>query len=92
MRVQILNGDVISRTLPARDGKPSLTFRTQKAAVIRDNDFPLPFSLPLQDDQQPYPKGEYEFHPSSLEAGPFDGLKFARRITLVTPAPAPGAK
>lgn len=92
MRVQILNGDVISRTLPARDGKPSLTFRSQKAAVLRDNDFPLPFSLSLQDDQQPYPKGEYEFDAASLEAGKFDGLQFARRIVLRSPAPAPGAK
>jgi len=92
MRVQILNGDVISRTLPARDGKPSLTFRSQKAAVLRDNDFPLPFSLSLQDDQQPYPKGEYEFDAASLEAGKFDGLQFARRIVLRSPAPTPGAK
>lgn len=92
MKVQILNGDVISRTLPARDGKPALTFRTQKAAVLRDNDFPLPFSLSLQDDQQPYAKGEYEFSATSLEQGPYDGLKFARRITLVSPAPAPGSK
>lgn len=87
MKVQILNGDVSSRTLAARDGKPSLTFRTQKAAVMRDNDFPLPFGLQLQDDQQPYPKGEYEFSAASLQAGKFDGLEFARRIVLVPVAP-----
>lgn len=89
MKVQILNGDVITRTLPARDGKSSLTFRTQKAAVLRDNDFPLPFSLSLQDDQQPYQKGEYEFDASSLEQGKYEGLQFARRIVLRSPAPAP---
>lgn len=91
MRVQILNGDVVSRTVPRGDGKPSLTFRTQKAAVLRDNDFPLPFMLQLQDDQQPYGKGEYEFSSASLQAGKFDGLEFARRIVL-TPVSAPAAK
>lgn len=87
MKVQILNGDVIARTLPAREGKAALTFRSQKAAILRENDFPLPFSVSLQDDQQPYPKGLYEFDASSLEAGPYDGLKFARRLVLV-PVPA----
>lgn len=91
MKVQILNGDVISRILPARDGKPSLTFRTQKAAVLRDNDFPLPFSISLQEDQQPYAKGEYLFDAASLEQGQYDGLKFARKIVL-TPVPAPTGK
>ena len=91
MKVQVLNGDVISRILPARDGKPSLTFRTQKAAVLRDNDFPLPFSISLQDDQQPYPKGEYELGAASLEQGQFDSLKFARKIVL-TPVTVAASK
>ena len=83
MKVQVLNGDVNARTLPARDGKPTLTFRTQKAAVLRDNDFPLPFTINLQDDQQPYPKGEYHLDGASLEPGPYEGLKFARKIVLI---------
>lgn len=88
MKVQILNGDVQSRILPARDGKPSLTFRTQKAAILRDNDFPLPFSISLQDDQKPYPKGEYHLDAASLESGPYDGLKFGRKIVLTPVVPA----
>lgn len=87
MKVSILNGDVDSRTLPARDGKPSLTFRTQKAAVLRENDFPLPFSISLQEGQQPYARGDYELSAASLQAGKFDGLEFARRIVL-TPVSA----
>jgi hypothetical protein len=83
MKAQILNGEINTRTLPARDGKPALIFRTQKAAIVRDNDFPLPFSISLQDDQAGYPPGEYEVAASSLEADKFDGIKFARRIVLV---------
>ena len=92
MRVQVLNGEVISRSTVATASKPSFTFRTQKAAVLRDNDFPLPFTLNLQPDQQPYQKGEYELCSSSLEGGEFDGLKFGRSIVLRTPAPQPGQK
>lgn len=83
MKVQILNGEIVSRTLPAKEGKPSLTFRTQKAAVIRDNDFPLPFMVQLQEDQAGYPKGDYTLCATSLQAGKYDGLEFARRTVLV---------
>ncbi len=89
IQVQILNGDVQSRTLPARDGKPSMTFRTQKAAIMRADDFPLPFELSLDQDQQPYAKGLYDLDASSLESGKFNGLQFARRIKITTPAPTP---
>lgn len=82
MKAQILNGEINTRTLPARDGKPALTFRTQKAAIVRENDFPLPFTISLQDDQAGYAPGEYDVAAASLEADKYDGLKFARRIVL----------
>jgi len=89
IQVQILNGDVIARTLPARDGKPSLTFRNQKAAILRPDDFPLPFDLALEENQQPYQKGVYDLCPSSFESGKYGGLQFGRRIKIKPAAVVP---
>lgn len=90
MKVQILNGEVLTRTTQGGNGKASFTFRTQKAAVMRENDFPLPFAITLRDDQQAYAKGEYDLCASSLVSGEFDGLAFGRNMKLVTPSPSPG--
>lgn len=90
MKVQILSEQVETRSFPARDGKAATHFREQKAAVIREGDFPLPFKMTLDEDQQPYKQGFYELCPSSLVAGKFGGLEFGRRIRLLTPSPAPG--
>jgi len=93
IQVQILTSEVFTRTFPARDGKPATHFREQKAAILRPDDFPLPFSLSLSDDQQAYQKGIYDLCPSSFEQGKYAGsLQFARRIKLTTPAPTPASK
>lgn len=90
MKVQILSETFAVRSFPARDGKAAVNFREQKAAVIRDNDFPLPFIIGLDDDQQPYKVGTYELCPTSLQNNKFGGLEFGRRVRLLTPSPAPG--
>lgn len=91
MKVQILTESVSVRSFPARDGKAAVNFTEQKAAVIRDGDFPLPFTIGLDEGQQPYKVGTYELCPTSLQSGKFGGLEFGRRIKLLTPSPTPGA-
>lgn len=90
MKVQIMTEQVETRSFPARDGKAATNFREQKAAVVRDNDFPLPFKITLDDDQQPYKAGTYELCPTSLQSSKYGGLEFGRRIRLLTPSPVPG--
>lgn len=90
IQVQVLNAAVSVRSFPARDGKPAVSFNEQKVAIIRPNDFPLPFTITLDDGQQPYQEGVYDLCPSSLESGKYGGLQFGRRIKLLTPAPKPG--
>lgn len=90
MKVQIMTEQVETRSFPARDGKAATNFREQKAAVIRDGDFPLPFKITLDDDQQAYKAGTYELCPSSLQSSKYGGLEFGRRIRLLTPSPLPG--
>ncbi len=83
MKVQVITDAVETRSFPAREGKAAVSFREQKAAVIREGDFPLPFKLTLDDDQRPYIPGIYQISPESLESGKFGGLEFGRRIRLV---------
>lgn len=90
MKVEVMTDQVETRSFPAREGKAAVNFREQKAAILRPGDFPLPFKLTLDDDQQPYKPGTYELCPSSLESNKYGGLDFGRRIRLLTPSPAPG--
>ncbi len=90
MKVQVMSEKVETRSFPAREGRAAVNFREQKAAIERPGDFPLPFKLTLDDDQQPYKVGTYELCPSSLESNKYGGLEFGRRIRLLTPSPTPG--
>lgn len=90
LQVQIMTAGIAVRSIPARDGRAAMHFNEQKAAILRPNDFPLPFSITLEDGQQPYAPGIYEFHPDSIVLGKYS-LEFARRIKLV-PAPAAAVK
>jgi len=89
MKVQIMTDAVATRSFPAREGKPATNFREQKAAVIRENDFPLPFTIGLDEDQMPYKPGTYELCPTSLQSNKYNGLEFGRRIRLLTPSVVP---
>lgn len=91
MKVQVMSEQVETRSFPARDGKVATQFREQKAAIDRPGDFPLPFKLTLDDDQQPYKPGTYDLCPSSLQSSKYGGLEFGRRVRLLTPSPPPGA-
>lgn len=89
MKVQVLTDAVQTREFPARDGKPSMTFRQQQAAVIRDGDFPKPFKIGLRPDQKPYAPGLYEFTPESIVTDEYERIKFGRDIGLEKIAAAP---
>lgn len=92
MKILVISTAISTRSFPARDGKAAMNFREQKAAIERPGDFPLPFSISLDEDQNPYPVGEYELHPSSLQNNKFGGLEFTRRIKFTAFKPAPSAK
>jgi len=90
MKVEIISENIAVRSFPARDGKAATVFREQKAAIVRPGDFPLPFTVGLDDDQQPYKVGLYDLCPTSLQNNKYGGLEFGRRIRLLTPSPTPG--
>jgi hypothetical protein len=66
-----------------RNGKPTLFFNEQTAAIETGDDFPRPFKLTLKDGQQPYPPGRYQLDVSSCEVGDFDSLKIGRNVVLL---------
>lgn len=90
MKVEIISENIAVRSFPARDGRAATVFREQKAAIVRPGDFPLPFTVGLDDDQQPYKIGLYDLCPTSLQNNKYGGLEFGRRIRLLTPSPTPG--
>lgn len=70
-----------------RNGKPTLFFNEQSAAIETGDDFPKPFKLTLGEGEQPYPPGRYLLCPSSLDVGDFQSLKVGRNVKLI-PLPA----
>ncbi|KLC02425.1 DNA-binding protein [Xanthomonas perforans] len=88
MKVQIMSSAVAIRSFPARDGKPATHFREQTAAVLREGDFPLPFTISLDEDQAPYVEGFYVIDPKSMQNNKYGGLEFGRRIRLVADSTA----
>lgn len=66
-----------------RQGKPTLYFNEQSAAVEKGGDFPIPFKLTLADDQQPYPPGRYIVDASSFEVGDYGRLTIGRNLKLI---------
>ncbi len=66
-----------------RNGKPTLFFNEQLAAIETGEDFPRPFKLTLKEGQQPYAPGRYQLDASSLEVGDFDSLKIGRNVALI---------
>lgn len=79
---------VHTRTIPARGDRASISFREQRAAIERGEDFPQPFNIQLADDQSPYKPGRYTLDLSSLEVNEYGGLRLSRRVRLV-PLAAP---
>lgn len=76
------------RTINRKDGT-KMQFNEQVAAIENGEDFPRPFRITLDDNQQPYAPGRYMLDPSCLEVGDFDALRVGRRVKLL---PLPAAK
>jgi len=74
-----------------RNGKPTLFFNEQAAAIEKGDDFPKPFKLTLGEGQQPYPPGRYQLDVSSLDVGDFESLRIGRNVVLIPVAAAPAA-
>lgn len=66
-----------------RNGKPTLYFNEQSAALEVGNDFPKPFKLTLGEGEQPYPPGRYTLDLASLDVGDYEALKVGRNVKLV---------
>ena len=82
MKAQILSIEIETKKIPAKEGRAEMTFRLQKAAILRPNDFPQPFKLNLEDGQEPYAPGTYDVCESSVTADEYGSLGFSRRIKL----------
>lgn len=66
-----------------RNGKPTLYFNEQSAALEVGNDFPKPFKLTLGEGEQPYAPGRYTLDLASLDVGDYEALKVGRNVKLV---------
>lgn len=86
--IVIKSGTATPRTIKRKDGT-AMVFREQRAAIEAGEDFPRPFTINLDDDQSPYPPGNYNLDPACLEVGDFDSLKIGRRVKLLPVGPAP---
>ncbi len=87
-KILIRTATVTPRTVRRKDGT-QMVFREQAAAIQKDGeDFPSPFRLTLDDQQPPYPAGDYVVDASSFTVGEFGDLKVGRRVVLVPIQPA----
>lgn len=82
----IKSGVATPRAVKRKDGT-QMIFTEQKAAIEIGEDFPVPFTINLQDGQPPYAPGRYLLDPACLVVGDFNSLNVGRRIELV-PLPA----
>lgn len=89
--IVIRSATVTPRTIRRKDGT-QMVFREQAAAIQKDGeDFPQPFRLTLDQEQAPYPAGNYTVDASSFTTGEFGDLRVGRRVVLVPIAAAPAA-
>lgn len=85
-RIVIRNATATPRIITRKDGT-KVIFNEQKAAIEKGEDFPVPFTITLGDEQPPFPAGDYLLDPACLEVGDFSSLRVGRRIQLI-PLPA----
>lgn len=88
--IVIKTGAAVLRTIVRKDGT-KMQFNEQVAAIECGEDFPRPFRITLEDNQPPYPAGNYMLDPACLEVGDFDALRVGRRVKLL-PLPAAASK
>lgn len=77
-KIIVRSRNVNVRTITSKRTGQHITFREQRAALDNGADFPQPFNVNLDDDQQPYPEGDYTIDPACLVVGEFDRLGIGR--------------
>lgn len=70
------------KTVPMKDGT-KLHFNEQTCAIETGDEFPRPFKITLEDNQEPYPPGRYTVDPSSFQVDKYDNLMLGRRVRLL---------
>lgn len=91
-KIIIRTAVAIPRSIRGKNNGPSFNFNEQNAAIMKDGeDFPHPFRIRLDDNQPPYPAGEYTVHGSSFVVGQYGDLQMGRRVVLVPISTAPAA-
>ncbi len=80
--IVVKSANSTARTITRKDGS-KITFVEQTAAVDVGDDFPQPFRLTLDDDQKPYPPGQYQVCPSSFSVGKYGEHEVGRRVKLL---------
>lgn len=89
--ILIVNGNSVARQQKRKDGT-TMIFNEQKAAIVKPGeDFPVPFTINLQEGQDPFPPNKYLLSCDALDVGDFNSLRVARRVRLI-PLSALGVK
>ncbi len=79
----IVNPNAAARQQKRKDGT-TMVFNEQKAAIVKPGeDFPTPFTINLQEGQDPFSPGKYLLSCDALDVGDFNALRVARRIRLI---------
>lgn len=69
------------RTINRKDGT-KIQFNEQTCAIESGEEFPRPFKITLDDDQKPYPPGQYYVDPACYVVNKYDSIEFGRRVKL----------
>lgn len=78
-----VEAEVTKTTITKKDGTPYVK-RTQEAHLFTGGcKYPLGFTVSLQEDQEPYKEGRYEFALSSFQRSKFGGLEVGYDMKLV---------
>lgn len=81
--IVVVNGNAAPRQQKKKDGT-TMIFNEQKAAIVKPGeDFPVPFTINLQDGQDPFAPGKYLLSCDALDVGDFSSLRVARRVRLI---------
>jgi hypothetical protein len=89
MKIRVKSLQVFERKIVSPKNGKQYTFREQEALVSMGDEVRV-FVLSLGDDQAPYPEGEYEVLPESLDVDRNRNLAFKRRLALKPVSAAAG--
>ncbi|HCG9143349.1 single-stranded DNA-binding protein [Vibrio parahaemolyticus] len=79
------NVQIETRTIPAKEGKPTRNIYEQVAYAHLGGKFPVEMKLQLEEGQPAYVAGLYTIHPSSFVINQFGSLELKRFGLLIDP-------